>query len=131
LIRLCNSLYEDVPSVHVRSVRENPEQWCLVDVRPAGERAYASLPGAIAVQAYEANPDICAGKPLLAYCIAGCKSGAYVRRLRAQEIEAAHMPGGILAWALADGPFVDGEGRAVEVTVHALLHRLNPLGGRA
>jgi rhodanese-related sulfurtransferase len=89
------------PSEFVRRSRE--ESWTIVDARTLLERHVSIIPGALNKEAFEAHLDEYAEGPILVYCTAGCRSGAYAKEWRQRGINAFNLRAGILAWALDGG----------------------------
>ena len=88
----------------------------LIDVRGPAERAVSTLPGAIDLDRFEADPAL-HDQPVVLYCTIGARSGEAARKLRAQGVDAHNLVGSILAWTHAQGPLENAEGptRAVHV----------------
>ncbi len=97
----------DVPTTTARELLSiRTRKPILVDVRGDAERAVSVIPGAITLAqlatAYPANPG-----PVVVYCTVGYRSGLVTRELRAKNIPARNLRGGILAWIAAGGILVD------------------------
>jgi sodium/bile acid cotransporter 7 len=109
LAAICQEGRAAVPWLSPKEFLEqsHEEQWTMVDVRTAPERAVSMIPGAVSKEAFEAHLDEHANRPILVYCTAGCRSGAYAKELRERGLNAFNLRGGILAWALNGGPFFD------------------------
>ncbi len=80
----------------------------LLDVRSDAERSAGTLPGAVAVPLADALagvlPDLPPGR-LVVHCRSGARSARVVRALRAAgRDDAAHLRGGLLAWAAEVDP---------------------------
>jgi glyoxylase-like metal-dependent hydrolase (beta-lactamase superfamily II)/rhodanese-related sulfurtransferase len=83
----------------------------VLDVRPAAERAEWSIPGSVHLDAYDAlrrgDPDALEGfhasdgRPVVTVCSAGRTSRLAAEQLRARDIEAVSLEGGMRAWSLA------------------------------
>jgi rhodanese-related sulfurtransferase len=132
LAQICHGLYGDVPTLrpgaYVARRRKRGEAWSVVDVRDEDKRQISTLPGAVSVAAFEADPAAYSAGPILVYCTAGCKSGAYARQLRARGHRAYNLWGGVLAWALGGRLFVDPAGGPTrDVALRGLIrHALRP-----
>jgi rhodanese-related sulfurtransferase len=76
----------------------------LLDVREPWEHAIAALPGARLIPMEELPfrlAELERDREAVVYCHHGIRSAAVVEWLRAQEIPALNLCGGIDAWALA------------------------------
>jgi rhodanese-related sulfurtransferase len=102
--------------------RTREEEWTIVDVRSPEERNVSIIPEALSKEAFEAHLDKHAGSRILAYCTTGCRSGEYVKELRRRGLNAFNLRGGVLGWALNEGPFVSPDG--------APTHRVHVHGRR-
>ncbi|SDQ72137.1 adenylyltransferase and sulfurtransferase [Quadrisphaera sp. DSM 44207] len=80
----------------------------LVDVRTPAERELAALPGAVPVplaQVLDGTADLPRDRPVVLHCRSGARSELAVRALRARgRADAAHLDGGLLAWAAQVDP---------------------------
>lgn len=115
------------PSEFVRRSRE--ESWTIVDARTPLERQVSVIPRALSREAFEAHRDEYAKGPILVYCTAGCRSGAYAKELRQSGLNAFNLRGGVLAWAMNGGPFVEPNGEPI-ARVHVHGERWNVLPPR-
>jgi rhodanese-related sulfurtransferase len=128
LAELCHGLYSDVPILrpgeYLVRQRNEEKDWCVVDARSEAEQSVSTLPDAIGAEAFEADPEACTEGPILVYCTAGCRSGAYARKLREADRQVYNLWGGILTWALGGRPFVTPDGKPTRsVAVRGLLTR--------
>ena len=118
------------PSEFVR--RSRKESWTIVDARTRPERHVSIIPRALNKEAFEAHRDEYAEGPILVYCTAGCRSGAYAKELRERGLNAFNLRGGVLAWALNGGPLVEPNGEpTVRVHVHGERWNVLPPGYEA
>lgn len=118
------------PSEFVRRSRE--ESWTIVDARTRPERHVSIIPRALNKEAFEAHRDEYAEGPILVYCTAGCRSGAYAKELRERGLNAFNLRGGVLAWALNGGPLVEPNSEpTVRVHVHGERWNVLPPGYEA
>ncbi|MGR3176699.1 MAG: rhodanese-like domain-containing protein [Candidatus Anammoxibacter sp.] len=114
--QLANECCEEYPDVQRITVNEFPIQneasqnkqvkWIIVDVRSQRERDVSIIHGSLSVDEFEAQWDLFKGSPILVYCTAGCRSGAYTRKLKQKGFKAFNLRGGVLAWALEGLTFV-------------------------
>ncbi len=102
-------------------------QFLILDVRSDEERRVSILPGATDLGSWRAHRRQWQGRPVLAYCTIGYRSGRYTRKLRREGIEAYNLAGGILAWAHAGGPVVDGRTGRPTHRVHVYGRKWNLL----
>lgn len=86
----------------------------VVDVREAEERSVSIIPGAISKEHYESNEEDYDGRPVVAYCTIGYRSGRYVDSLRRRGLDAKNLRGSILSWTHAGLPLVDERGEDVK-----------------
>ena len=84
--------------------------YVILDVRTAQERSQGHPPGSIhmLLETIPQRLDELRGKKVLAFCRSGNRSGAAVRFLAQQDIEAHNVKGGILAWSRAGLPLKEG-----------------------
>ena len=112
LANLCHQLRPNVPRISASEFvrRSRQAEWRIVDVRSPRERNVSIIPGALSREDFEAQIEEHAKAPILVYCVAGCKSGAYAKELRKRGFEAFNLQGGVLAWALEGRTFVTPDG---------------------
>lgn len=103
---------------------KSPSPPVLVDAREPHERAVSTLPGAISVDAYEANGEARADRPVVVYCTVGIRSGYVTQRLAKRGIPVRNFRGSILAWTHAGGTLVTPEGTPTKA-VHVYGKRWN------
>jgi rhodanese-related sulfurtransferase len=108
-----------------------PEGILLVDVREPREWGVSMLPGAVSRQAFERDRHRHRGRPIVAYCTIGLRSGLYARRLRREGFDVRNLRGGALAWAHAGGTFQASGRPSRDVHVYAAGWNLLPAGYRA
>lgn len=96
----------------------------LVDTREPVERSVSILPGAIALEEYEARRDTLEGRPVVTYCTVGIRSGYVAKRLLAEGVSVRNFRGSILAWTHAGGSLVTPTGEPT-VDVHVYGKRWN------
>lgn len=103
--------FQAVPEVDAAEVQRlvKEEGALLVDVRTPAEQAVSMLPGAIPAERFDAAA--AAGKPVVAYCTIGARSGAWAATQRAVGVDARNFKGSVLAWSHVGGAFVDPAGR--------------------
>lgn len=121
LASLCDGLRQAVPWLSPRDFQQQRREgtWTIVDVRSLNERRVSTIPGAVSKDAFEARLDEYTDDHILVYCTVGCRSGAYTRELRRRGLNALNLRGGVLAWALNGGPFVNPDGQLTKrVHVH-------------
>lgn len=118
-IEKMNALYQqskaqfpEVPEISANELIERleKEDIILVDNREKSERAVSMIPGAISVREFEENIKRYANDTVVVYCTIGERSGHRSKKLRKQNINALNLKGGVLAWAHAEGTFVDSQG---------------------
>jgi adenylyltransferase/sulfurtransferase len=97
------------------AARERGEQdFVLVDVREAYERAIAIIPGAIHVplarlESGEGLADLPPGRRVILHCRSGARSARALAVLRSSgRPDAVHVAGGVLAWAREIDPSLPG-----------------------
>jgi rhodanese-related sulfurtransferase len=93
------------------------------------ERSVSIIPGARSKEEFETHLDEHAGRHILVYCTAGCRSGAYAKELRERGLNAFNLRGGVLDWALSGGPSVKPDGEPTRrVHVHGQRWNVLPPG---
>ena len=103
----------------------------LVDVRSDEERKVSTIPGAISLDAVDAERQLKPEATVVVYCTIGARSAAATRDLRTSGVEAFNLVGGVLAWAHAGQTFDrDGESTTT-VHVHSRSWDLLPDGYEA
>lgn len=111
--------FPEVPEMTVDELqaRRDDEELVLVDVRQPQERAVSMIPGAIASEELEADPERFRDRKLVTYCTIGHRSGLYARRLQAAGFKVHNLKGSILAWTHTGEPLAGdgGETRSVHV----------------
>jgi rhodanese-related sulfurtransferase len=109
----CHRVHPGIPELSPGEFasRSKREDWAIVDVRSPSERAVSIIPGAVSSEEFEAQLEEHRAKHVLAYCTAGCRSGAYAEKLREKGLDAFSLSGGVLAWALDEGSFVTLDGK--------------------
>ena len=100
---------ERVPTV---TVEQLDEDMVLVDVRPEEERQVSMLPGAVPLQAFEADPKAFAGKKVVFYCTLGVRSHTTTETWAERGYDVANFKGSALAWTHAGKPLVTPDGEA-------------------
>ena len=133
LADVCTLLYSKVPGISLREFlrRSEQEEWSIVDVRSRWEQQVSIIPGALSVGEFEVSIDRHKNNQVLVYCVAGCQSGAYARKLRKRGLDAYSLWGGILAWALDGRPFVTlNEEPTRDVPISGKLREALPPGYR-
>lgn len=125
--------FPDVPEITVAELLriKAKQAVVLIDVREAEERAVSIIPGAITPAQFEARPDHYAGKPLVAYCTIGYRSGLYAQRLRRRGLRAFNLRGGILLWTHAGQPVVHDGKPVRRLHVYGRRWNLAPAGYRS
>lgn len=88
-----------------------PDAPLFVDVRKAEDFAASDhfIPGSIRwdYHATDANPALPGGKDVVAYCVKGAHVGVTgAEKLRAQQLDATYLEGGLRAWMAAGGLIV-------------------------
>jgi adenylyltransferase/sulfurtransferase len=79
----------------------------LLDVREPWEHALGALPGSTLIPMEELElrvGEVAPDREVVVYCHHGIRSAAVVQWLRAQDIPAVNLRGGIDAWALRVDP---------------------------
>jgi rhodanese-related sulfurtransferase len=94
------------------------ESLVIVDDRTPAERAVSMVPGAVPFEEVEAHPERFRGKPLVAYCTIGYRSGQWTAKERALGLDVTNLAGGVLAWTHAGGALVSAEGPTKRVHVY-------------
>lgn len=92
----------------------------LLDVRESAEYTAGHAPGAIwqslaAIAAGAPVPDEVRGRPVLAVCRSGNRSGRAAKILGDRGVEVLNVAGGMNAWAAAGLPVQDGAGNDGQV----------------
>ena len=90
----------------------------LVDVRPLAEREVSMIPGAVLAETVEANLGSYTGRPIVAYCTIGARSGLWARKFSRRGLDVSNLRGGILAWTHIGGALVDADGLTTRVHVY-------------
>ena len=91
-------------------------QVLLLDVREADEWAAGHAPAAVHLPLADALPGaVPNGRPVLAICRSGNRSGQAAAALAAAGRDVRNVTGGMKAWAAAGLPVVDGAGRPGDV----------------
>ena len=114
--QLANECFEEYPDVqritaNAFSLQNKQTKWIIVDVRSQLERDVSLIHGSLSVDEFEAQWDLFKEIPILVYCTAGCRSGAYTRMLNQKGFKAFNLQGGVLAWALEGLTFVTPNGK--------------------
>jgi len=111
--------FADVPDIGADELRRRLAggSVVLVDCRADRERAVSMILGATSRAEFEADAARYRGRPVVAYCTIGYRSGVYGRRLRDEAVEVTNFRGGVLEWAHAGGVFIDPQGDETR-TVH-------------
>ncbi len=114
----------DAPQLEALLAGSDPP--LLIDVRPANERAVSILPGAVALEDYEAGlgTTFDRGRAVVTYCTVGVRSGFAANRLRKQGLEVLNFRGSILAWTHHGGALITPEGAPTQ-QVHVYGKRWN------
>ncbi|KHK04111.1 rhodanese-like domain-containing protein [Desulfovibrio sp. TomC] len=100
----------------------------FIDARSDAERAVSTLPGAVTVEQFTADPGRYAGKTAVAYCTIGYRSGLLTRKLNRQGLAVANLEAGLLGWLHAGGTLVDAAGAPTRrVHVYGRTWDLAPL----
>jgi rhodanese-related sulfurtransferase len=109
----CHREFPDAPGLSPGEFarRSKQEDWTIVDVRAPRERAVSIIPGAVSSEEFEAQLEEHKAQHVLAYCTAGCRSGAYAQKLREKGLDAFSLSGGVLSWALDERSFVTVDGQ--------------------
>lgn len=82
----------------------------LVDVRSLAERRVSTLAGAVPAQEFMVNGDAWRGRPIVAFCTLGVRSGAWAAERHADGLTVVNLEGGLLAWTHARGALVTPDG---------------------
>lgn len=114
----------------LRLMRER-EEVVLVDVRAAEERDISMIPGAIAVEDFERNPERYQDATVVTYCTIGLRSGLYAQQLLREGRRAVNLEGSILAWVHEGGPLQGPDGATRRVHVYGRRWNLLPSGYEA
>lgn len=100
------------------SVSKRRAEFHLLDVREDDEWRAGHVEGSQHVplgQLRDHLGEIPAGRPIVAVCRSGTRSGAAARGLRQLGFDAENLDGGLTSWARAGLPLVDEHGRAGRV----------------
>jgi rhodanese-related sulfurtransferase len=99
--------YAEISPEALKARIEAGDTPALLDVREPWERELCALPGSTLIpmdelerRVGEVEPD----REVVVYCHHGIRSAAVVQWLRAQEVPAVNLRGGIDAWALRVDP---------------------------
>ncbi len=129
---MANTLDKQFPGVPSVKKDEIPANAVLLDVREQNERMVSVLPHAISRLDFDKNRAQYVGRPIVVYDTLGQRALMAVSEMRAQNIEAYNLYGGILAWAHAGGEFVDVTGSTTKrVHVYAQAWDMLPDGFEA
>ncbi len=93
--------YAEITPEELKARLEAGERPLVLDVREPWEHAICALPGARLVPMEELElrvDELPAGAEVVVYCHHGIRSAAVVQWLRAQDIPAVNLRGGIDAW---------------------------------
>lgn len=87
----------------------------FIDVREPGERAVATIPGALSPEEFlaarQADPAQFADRTIIAYCTISYRSGVLSAQwLRESGPAVRNLEGGLLAWTHAGGPLAAPDG---------------------
>lgn len=120
--------FPSVPVVTVEDVGRllEKDSVVLVDVREAREREVSTIPGAIAAEVYEANPDAYGDVAVVAYCTIGHRSSQFAERLAGAGHEVFNLRGSILSWTHSGAPLVGPEGPTRSLHVFGTNWNLAP-----
>ncbi|MFT4624135.1 MAG: rhodanese-related sulfurtransferase [Myxococcota bacterium] len=105
--------FPDVPEVTVETL-DTLKAPVFVDVRTAPEQAVSMLPGALTIEEFTAQQAALAGRPIVAYCTIGARSGEWAQARREEGIEAYNLVGSLLAWTHAGGALEAPDGSATK-----------------
>ncbi len=107
------SAFPDVPEVRVDQLDTLTDP-VFVDIRTPEEQAVSMLPGALTEAQWQAQREQLAGRPIVAYCTIGARSGEWVLARREEGIAAHNLVGSILAWTHAGGALQTPDGLATK-----------------
>ena len=96
----------------LQQLQQQGENVVLVDVRQLKEREVSIIPGAIALEEFEANIEQYRDNEakIIVYCTIGYRSGKYAQKLREKGIKVFNLEGSLLAWSHIRGKLVDDTG---------------------
>ena len=95
----------------LRAAAARDEGAVLLDVREPAEWAAGHAPGALHMPLGELRPDrLAAGRPVIAVCRSGNRSGAAAKALAAVGVPVHNMSGGMALWARLGLPVVRDDG---------------------
>jgi len=98
----------------------------LIDVRPPEERQVSMIPGAIALEEFEENPEKYDASTLVTYCTVGYRSGLVAEELQERGFEVLNLRGSLLSWAHAGGDLENAEGPTQQLHVYGKRWDLAP-----
>lgn len=106
-------------------VLKDPTRYLLVDCRTLAERTASVLPNSVAAVDLT-DRDLAGGEIIVAYCAIGCRSAKWCKTVLTSAGGAnggaftrlRYMVGGVAAWALCGGHFVDPRTGMVTKKVH-------------
>jgi rhodanese-related sulfurtransferase len=105
---------KDVPEVEAEEGRRRVEQGAvLLDVREPDEWTAGHAPEAVLIPLGEIQArldEIPTGRPIVAICRSGARSGRVTEALTAWGYDAVNLAGGMRAWAEAGLPVVTDAG---------------------
>jgi rhodanese-related sulfurtransferase len=112
LVLECIGEYQDVTWIRVSEFTSlsKQEEWIIVDARNIIERALSIIPGALSIDEFEKVMEKQRKKKILVYDTVGCRSGAYLQKLKNKGLNVFGLWGGALAWAWDGRTFVTPEG---------------------
>ena len=101
--------FEGVPEVRVSELSGLTDP-VFVDIRTPEEQAVSMIPGALTEAQFDAQREALAGRPVVAYCTIGARSGEWAKAKREDGVEALNLVGSILAWTHAGKPLKAPDG---------------------
>lgn len=98
----------------------------FVDTRTPEEMAVSMLPDAVSKEDYLSDPDRFGDRTVVAYCTISYRSGLFAKEMAEKDRRVLNLRGGMLAWALEDGPIFDETGETRRMHVYGKKWDLAP-----
>ncbi len=82
----------------------------IIDTRSQKERSVSMIKNAVSEEDFLKAPDSYAGRPLVAYCTIGYRSGEFAQKMAERGIAVKNLKAGILGWLHAGGEITGPNG---------------------
>ena len=103
----------------------------FIDYRTTEAIAVSTLPNAIAIATFQADPEKFRGRPIVFYDYSGTMSCSVAEGLRQEGFKAFALAGGVLGWAWSGEKFVKNGATVHSVHVYKKKWALLPAGYKA